>query len=152
MTVSRVSPISPKRPRSWTMRASRSSAGCVTRASSRSSQAIRNWRRLMVTLTCGMAPSALVRREQGSDGVDGDVEPLDDFTIDAFQRAAARGRGIKLRGEPGAVGAKGVQLRVQCLLAAIGLVPSLNGGGERIERKRKTPAGRVDGPPFRHSR
>jgi len=55
-------------------------------------------------------------------------------------------------GEPGAVGAKGVQLRVQCLLAAIGLVPSLNGGGERIERKRKTPAGRVDGAPFGHSR
>src|SRR6266480_5072018 len=132
------------------MRPSRSSARCVTRASSPSSHAIRNWRPLMVTLTCGMAPSGLVRREHGSDRVDGGVEPLSDFTIHAFQRAAARGRGIKLRRKPRAVGAKRVQLRVKSLLAAIGLVPPLDSGGERIERKRKTLAGDVDGAPFGH--
>src|SRR6266702_8739511 len=132
------------------MRPSRSSARCVTRASSPSSHAIRNWRPLMVTLTCGMAPSGLVRREHGSDRVDGGVEPLSDFTVHAFQRAAARGRGIKLRRKPRAVGAKRVQLRVKSLLAAIGLVPPLDSGGERIERKRKTLAGDVDGAPFGH--
>src|SRR5437660_6826856 len=132
------------------MRPSRSSARCVTRASSPSSHAIRNWRPLMVTLTCGMAPSGLVRREHGSDRVDGGVEPLSDFTIHAFQRAAARARGIKLRRKPRAVGAKRVQLRVKSLLAAIGLVPPLDSGGERIERKRKTLAGDVDGAPFGH--
>src|SRR5438876_7514071 len=132
------------------MRPSRSSARCVTRASSPSSHAIRNWRPLMVTLTCGMAPSGLVRREHGSDRVDGGIEPLSDFTIHAFQRAAARGRGIKLRRKPRAVGAKRVQLRVKSLLAAIGLVPPLDSGGERIERKRKTLAGDVDGAPFGH--
>src|SRR5207247_4205627 len=129
------------------MRPSRSSASCVTRASSPSSHAIRNWRPWMVTLTCGMAPSGLVRREHGSDRVDGGVEPLSDFTVHAFQRAAARGRGIKLRRKPRAVGAKRVQLRVKGLLAAIGLVPPLDSGGRRIERKRKTLAGDVDALP-----
>src|SRR5436190_6613250 len=133
------------------MRPSRSSARCVTRASSPSSHAIRTWRPLMVTLTCGMAPSGLVRREHGSDRVDGGIEPLNDFTIRACQRAAARGRGIALRRKPRAVGAKRVQVRVKSLLAAIGRVPPLDSGGERIERKRKTLAGDVDGAPFGHS-
>src|SRR5215467_14673430 len=132
------------------MRASSSCARCVRCSSSPSSQAIRNWRPLMVTLTCGMTSSALVRGERRSNRVDGGVEPLGDFTIGGFQGAAARGRGIKLRGEPGAVGAERLQLRVQCLLAAIGLVPALDSGGERIERERKTLAGRVDGAPFGH--
>jgi hypothetical protein len=45
-----------------------------------------------------------------------------------------------------------MQLSVERLLAAIRLVPPLDGGRKRIERKRKTLAGGLDGAPFPHSR
>ena len=89
-------------------------------------------------------PSALVRREHGPDGVDGGIEPLGHLAIGDFQRAGARHRRIELGGETRAVGPERVQLGVQRLLAAVGLVSPLDRGRKRIECERKTFAGRVD--------
>jgi hypothetical protein len=50
-----------------------------------------------------------------------------------------------------AVGAERVQLVVQRLFAAVGFVPPLDRGRQRIECKGKTFAGRVDGACFGHS-
>src|SRR5262249_24268792 len=152
MTVRRVSPISPKRARSVAMRASRPSARWVRRASSPFSHAIRNWRPLMVTLTCDMAPSALLCREHSADRIDGGIEPLGDLAIGAFQRPVARRGGVELCGETRAVSAARMQLVVERLFAAVGLVPAFDGGGKRIERQSKTFASRIDSAGFDHSR
>src|SRR5919109_5017572 len=96
--------------------------------------------------------SALVRREYGADRVDGGIEPLGDLAIGCLQRPIARGRGVELRGKARAIGAERMQLSVECLLAAIRLVPPLHGSRKRIEREGKTFAGGLDGARFRHSR
>src|SRR5262245_61129047 len=147
MTVSLVSPISPNRARSRVIRVSRSSARRWRCASSPSSQAMRNWRPLMVTLTCGMAlrrvaDSALVAGEHGADGIDRSIESLGDFAVGALQGASAGGGGIKLGGEPRAVGAQRVQLGGERRLAPVGLAPALDRGRERVECKCEPPAGR----------
>jgi len=65
---------------------------------------------------------------------------------------AAGGGGVKLRGEARTVGAKRVQLGVQRLLAAVCFVPTPDRGRQRVERKRKTSAGRVNRAGLAHSR
>jgi hypothetical protein len=45
-----------------------------------------------------------------------------------------------------------MQLVVERLFAAVGLVPPFDGGGKRIERKGKTFASRIDSAGFDHSR
>src|SRR5262249_62223716 len=74
------------------------------------------------------------------------------FAIGDYQRAGARHRRIELRGETRAVGAERVQLGVQRLFAAVGVVSPLDRGRKRIECERKTFAGRVDGAGLGHSR
>src|SRR5262249_61452183 len=86
-------------------------------------------------------PQALVRGEHGPDGVDGGIEPVGDLAIGDFQHARARYRRIELRGETRTVGAERVQLGVQRLLAAVGLVSPLDRGRDGIECAGKTLAG-----------
>src|SRR5262249_40822245 len=148
--------ISPKRVRSRPMRWSRSAASFWRCASSPSSQAMRNWRPLMVTLTCGMEFPladilALIRRKHGTDGVDRGIEPLRNLAVGRLQPPRARRGGIKLGSEPRAVGAERVQLGIERLLAAIGLLPPLDRGGQCIERKRKALAGGIDGADVVHA-
>src|SRR3954471_23363933 len=105
------------------MRPSRSWASAMRRPSWPSSQAMRNWRPLMVTVTCDMAACSLrrspvVRFQDIADGLDRDVEATRDFAIGGFERAAARCGLIELGGETGAVGAERVQLVGQIGLAA----------------------------------
>src|SRR5437763_9206177 len=106
----------------------------------------------MVTLTCGMTPSARVGCEHGANGIDSGIEPPSNLAIGAFQRPVARRSGIEFLGKARAVGAERVQLVVQRLFAAVGFVPPFDGGSQRIERKGETFAGRIDGACFGHSR
>ena len=74
------------------------SARRTRRSSSPSSQAIRNWRPLMVTLTCASVRPLLLRNrgcEHRANSGDGGVKPLRDFAIDLLKAAGARSRGIE---------------------------------------------------------
>src|SRR5262249_60671222 len=83
---------------------------------------------------------------------DGGAGPRSALAIGDSRGRGTRHRGVELGGEARAVGAERVQLGVERLLAAVGLVPPLDCGRERIECKRKTFAGRVDGGGLGHSR
>src|SRR5262249_15407658 len=82
----------------------------------------------------------------------GGIEPLSDLAIGDFQRTGTRHRRVELGGEARAVGAERVQLGVERLLAAVGLVPPLDFGRARIECNGRTFAGRVGGAGLGHSR
>src|SRR5437762_14173459 len=86
----------------------------------------------MVTLTCGMTPSARVGCEHGANGIDSGIEPPSNLAIGAFQRPVARRSGIEFLGKARAVGAERVQLVVQRLFAAVGFVPPFDGGSQPI--------------------
>src|SRR5262249_19245245 len=68
-----------------------------------------------------------------------------------LQRLGARRGGVELGGEPQAVGAERVELGVERLLAVIRIAPPLDRGRQRVERERKTFAGRIDGAWLAHS-
>src|SRR5439155_2689720 len=106
------------------MRRSSSTASRLRWPSWPSSQAKRNWRPLMLTVTCEAALaamrrgcSAVIGLQHGSDGVDGDVEAARDLAVGGLERARARNRVVEIGGELGAIGSERVQLRGERLLA-----------------------------------
>ena len=78
-----------------------------------SSQAMRYWRPLMVTLTWSW-----LRLDHRANGVDRDVEALRDLAVGRFQLARARRHGVEIGGEPRAVGSERMHLRGKRALAA----------------------------------
>ena len=125
------------------MRWSRSSARRIRCCSSPSSQAMRNWRPLMVTLDlrhgfpCRLTTSRRLAGDEVTERmrVDGDVEPLRDLAIGVSSARAERPRNVELGGEPRAVGRRA------------------HATGRRARRRRDRPrAGARPPPPARRAR
>src|ERR1700722_13494782 len=138
ITVSLVSPISPNFVRSPSIRVSRSRASSMRWPSWPSSQAIRNCRPLMVTLTWDIAApptQTLFNRcprlrsaaglQHAANGLDGLIDALRHLAIGGLERAGA-GRGlVELAGEARAVVVERMDLIGQRLDAAVGPGPAL---------------------------
>src|SRR3954467_9360426 len=112
---------------------------------------MRNWRPLMVTITCAMADldgraesSTVVRLQQGANGADGGVEPARDLAVGILQRARMRGCGVEVGGKLGAVTAERMQLRGDGLAIVVGLAAALDRAFERIERHGQAPGGGIN--------
>jgi len=86
----------------------------------------------------------LVRPEHRSNRIDGHVEAPHDLAIRVLEPARARNLGIEVCRETRAIGAKGVELRRQCLLPAIGFASAIERRLECIERQGKTLGSGVD--------
>src|SRR6202011_5319785 len=93
-----------------------------------SSHAMRNWRPLIVTVTCDMISSTgrmdtstIVRLNHGSNGLDGGIEPPGNLLVGVFQCACSGGHRIKIAGQPRAVGAERMQLIGHAEVGVIGL-------------------------------
>src|SRR5262249_36799488 len=154
MTRRRLSPISPKLSRSCSTWRSSSLARRSRWLSCPSSQAIRYWRPLMVTVTCAMTPFLAGESGPGStcklslslamclndpaDRIDGGVEPMGDFPVRALERAHPRGLSIEIGGKPRAIRAECLELGPERLLAAVGIAPTLQRRFQRIERQGET--------------
>src|SRR5262245_28608329 len=143
MMVSRASPISPKLPRSLSMRWSRSCASLMRWPSWPSSHAMRNCRPLMVTVTCDMvcpfdavSGLAVIGLQDIAHRFDRDVEPPRDFPVGGFERANAGGRRIEVRRQLGAVAPQRMDLLGHVELRTRCFVPPLDGGLKRIHGKR----------------
>ena len=107
--------------------AGRASAPASARCSScPSSQAMRNWRPLMVTLTCAIDCSSASARIWMR--VDRGIEPARDLAVGVVEPSGARGLAIERGGKPGAVDAERVNLLRQAVLAAVGLAAALDRG------------------------
>src|SRR5689334_6565098 len=157
MTVSWVLPISPNSARRRPMRWSKSPASRRTCASWPCSQAMRNLRPLMVTVTRdrsllrdGMCCSALMGVQHGTDRADRGVKPPRDLPVGALERARTRHRGVEIARQPRAVVIKGMDLGHQIVLAEVDLMPLFRRPLERIKRKGKPPGGRFDRTGIRH--
>src|SRR5580693_8136616 len=151
ITVSRVSPISPNLVRKPSIRVSRSRASSMRWPSWPSSQAMRNCRPLMVTLTwdiplppkrklgstCrpGARPRSAGGPQHAADGFDRAIDALSHLAIGGLERAAARRGLIELAGQPRAVVVERVDLIGERLHAAVGLAPALRRLVERLERQ-----------------
>src|SRR5580704_14759782 len=157
ITVSRVSPISPNFVRKPSIRVSRSRASSMRWPSWPSSQAMRNCRPLMVTLTWDIRPPptrftrrpaargrSALGRQHAADGFDGLIDTLRHLAIGGLERAAAGCSMVKLAGEPGAVVVERMDLIGERLDAAVDLTPALRRLVQRLERQRQTAACSLD--------
>src|SRR5262245_19829679 len=160
MTRRRLSPISPKLPRSCSTWRSSSLARRSRWLSCPSSQAIRYWRPLMETVTCAMTPFLVGESGRGStrklslslamclndraDGIDGGVESMGDFPVRALERTHPRGLSIEIGGQPRAIRAECPELCPERLLATVCVAPPLQRRLQRIERQGETLAGSVN--------
>src|SRR5258708_4528796 len=103
---------------------------------------MRNWRPLIVTVTCDMTRSTgrmilstVVGLDDGTDGLDGGMEAAGDLVVGGFQRAGPRRHGVEVGGEPRAIRAERVQLIGQAQVGAIGLAAALRRSLEPVERQ-----------------
>src|SRR5580693_5488518 len=169
ITVSLVSPISPNFARKPSIRMSRSRASSMRWPSWPSSQAMRNCRPLMVTLTWDIrlpqlgSPAAPRLRgsgargrlvpglEHAADGFDGLIDALRHFAIGGLERAGAGGGLVKLAGQTGAVVVERMDLIGERLDAAVGLAPALRRLIQGFERERQTAACSLDRIGFAHA-
>src|SRR4029077_18983465 len=155
ITVSRVSPISPNFLRKPSMRMSRSRASSMRWASWPSSQAMRNCRPLMVTLTWDIPPPPTHTRlssrrrlhgrsaigpQRAADGFDGLIDALRHVAIGGLERAGAGGGLVELAGQPGAVVVERMDLVGERLRAAVGLAAALRRLVQRLQRQAQTAA------------
>src|ERR1700722_1975769 len=106
---------------------------------------MRNWRLLMVTVTCDMARSAarmntstIAYLDHGTDSLDRGVETPGDLVIGGFQRTRAGRDRVEIGGEPGTVGAQCMQLIGQPLLGLLGLAPPLRRRLQPVKRQHQT--------------
>src|SRR6266511_845353 len=112
---------------------------------------MRNWRPLMVTVTCDMTRpgdcrgcSTVMGLQHGTDRAHGGVEPLCDFPACVFERAPVRDRIVEIGGEPRPVVVERVDLGGEFRLAELGLALPLGRRLKGIKGKRQSLAGRVD--------
>src|SRR6185436_1092574 len=147
-------------PRSFSMRWSRSWANFMRWPSWPSSQAMRNCRPLMVTVTCDMvcpfvrplasARSAVIRFQNVAHRLDRHVESPRYFAIGGLQHADARGRSVEVGGEARPVVPQRIKLLGKAGMSAVGLAAPLDGRFQRIHGKPQAPAGGVDRTCIRH--
>jgi hypothetical protein len=77
--------------------------------------------------------SVFLGREDGTDGIDGPVEPTRDFAIGRFEIDGARSNRVEFRREFRAVAAERLELRLEGVAVTIFLVPPVHGSLERIQ-------------------
>ena len=122
------------------MRSSSSLASRIRWPSWPSSQAMRNWRPLMVTFTCAMSLSVVLSRscdfEHRADVLHRGIEPARDLAVGGFE--PARARGLRHRGRRRAASGRRPSAwtcSASRASAAVGLEPPLHRGVERIQRR-----------------
>src|SRR6185312_15413437 len=118
------------------MRPSRFLASASRLSSWPSSQAMRNWRPLIRTLTWAIALAALAV-DHVADARDGSIDAAGDLAADAFEPARACCLAVERGGKLGTVDTERVQLAGEPFLAAVALTTTFHCRIERIERQRQ---------------
>src|SRR5262249_32623286 len=124
-----------------------------------SSQAIRNLRPLMVTVTRDRSPwggglcrSAVMGVQHGTDRADGGVEPPCNVPVGGLEHTRPRHHGVEVARPARAVVVKGMDRRHEIILAEIDLAPLFRRRLEPIEGKRQPPGSRFNRTGIRHRR
>src|ERR1700760_4455677 len=130
------------------MRSSSSRASCCRWASWPSSQAIRNWRPLMVTVTWGKWSSLAF--EHVPNIFHRGIQPPRHLAVGGLEAAHLGDLSVEISRETGAVGIECMHLFGQDRPGPIGFDSALDRGVETIQRRGEAAGGLLDSRGFRH--